>query len=411
MPKSPTPRVAILGAGPIGLEAALYAKHLQFPFTVYERGRVGEYVRRWGHVRLFTPFGMNVTSLGRKALLAAKPQHAFPADDTILTGREHVEQYLAPLAGLLSGHVKTEMQVLQIGRRGLLKHECPGDPARVRHPFLLLLRDKNQERLEEADVVLDCTGTYGQHRWLGSGGIPAVGEMQAEAQIAYGLEDVLGEKQKDYANKSILVIGAGYSAATTVNNLAKLAEQHNTTWITWLARSPQSQPLRRLAGDLLRERDRLAVRANNLATRSDGNVEYHPQTVVEAIQALGQGGGFRVTCRCAGEARTWDVERIIANVGYTPETGLYRELQVSDCPATLAARSQAEALAAQKGQDGVRLASPGPTALRQPEPNFFILGAKSFGRSSQFFLRLGFEQVRDAFALITGDARLDLHGN
>src|SRR5579884_1375304 len=127
MSRSPLPRLAILGAGPIGLEAALYARQLQVPFTVYERGRVGEYVRRWGHVRLFTPFGMNVTALGRKALLGAKPQHTFPADDALLTGREHVEQYLAPLAGLLGGHLKTETQVVQVGRRGLLKHESPGE--------------------------------------------------------------------------------------------------------------------------------------------------------------------------------------------------------------------------------------------------------------------------------------------
>ena len=40
-------RVAILGAGPIGLEAALYARALQIPFTVYERGRPGDNVWRW----------------------------------------------------------------------------------------------------------------------------------------------------------------------------------------------------------------------------------------------------------------------------------------------------------------------------------------------------------------------------
>ena len=61
-------RVAILGAGPIGLEAALYAKALEFPFTVYERGRIGEFMLRWGHVRLFSPFGVNKTPLGVAAI-------------------------------------------------------------------------------------------------------------------------------------------------------------------------------------------------------------------------------------------------------------------------------------------------------------------------------------------------------
>ena len=36
------PCLAILGAGPIGLEAALVARQLKLPLTIYERGRAGE---------------------------------------------------------------------------------------------------------------------------------------------------------------------------------------------------------------------------------------------------------------------------------------------------------------------------------------------------------------------------------
>ncbi|MCI0460698.1 MAG: hypothetical protein L0Z62_27420, partial [Gemmataceae bacterium] len=53
----------------------------------------------------------------------------------------------------------------------------------------------------------------------------------------------------------------------------------------------------------------------------------------------------------------------------------------------------------------------GPDALLSPEPNFFILGAKSYGRNSHFLLRVGFEQVRDVFRLITGRATIDLYRN
>jgi hypothetical protein len=31
--------------------------------------------------------------------------------------------------------------------------------------------------------------------------------------------------------------------------------------------------------------------------------------------------------------------------------------------------------------------------LRVPEPNFFVLGMKSYGRNSTFLLRAGYEQV------------------
>jgi len=48
-----------------------------------------------------------------------------------------------------------------------------------------------------------------------------------------------------------------------------------------------SQPLKRLVNDPLRERDLLAVRANTLATRGDGNVEYHERAVVPDLVSSG----------------------------------------------------------------------------------------------------------------------------
>jgi thioredoxin reductase len=409
MPKPDVPRIAILGAGPIGLEAALYARRLQLPVTVYERGRIGEYVQRWGHVRLFSPFGMNATPRGRAVIQAEHPRHEFPADGDYITGREHFAAYLQPLAktNLLAGCLRPDTQVLYVSRRGLLKGDSPGDSRRARQPFRLLVREgKNRERVEEADVVLDCTGTYGRHRWLGDGGIPAVGEAAAESLIAYGLEDVLGSRKAVYAGKNVLVVGGGYSAATTVSALAALAEDHPDTWVVWLARGPRTQPLPRIPGDPLKERDRLAVRANNLATRGDGNVEFHPQTVIEVIESAGPDKGFKVIARCAGEMRTWEVDRLIANVGYTPNTDLYRELQVHECYASLGPMNLAAALLKQGAADCLAIPAAGGNMLRNPEPHFFILGAKSYGRNSHFLLRTGFEQVREVFTLITGDAEL-----
>jgi thioredoxin reductase len=412
MAKQELPRIAVLGAGPVGLETALYARRLGLPVTVYERGKVGEHVRRWGHVRLFSPFGMNSTTLGRAAILAGQSRHEFPGESDCITGREHMTAYLEPLArtSLLDGCLRLETQILQLGRAGLGKEEDPGSPRRGQQPFRLLIREgKNRERVEEADVLLDCTGTFSQHRWLGDGGIPAVGEIAAEGQIAYGLEDVLGERRGHYAGKTTVVIGSGYSAATTVCNLATLAEQDAATWVVWLARTTRSQPIRRVANDPLKERDRLAARANTLATRTDGNVEFHNQTVVEAVEFLGPDKGFRITAQSAGRSRTWDADRVVANIGYTPDRSLYRELQVHECYASEGPIKLAAALLQHGGADCLTQPATGAEALRSPEPNFYILGAKSYGRNSNFLLRSGFEQVRDVFTLLTGKPDLDLY--
>ncbi len=412
MPKNAASRIAVLGAGPIGLEVALYGRKLGYTVTVYERGRSAEHMRRWGHVRLFSPFGMNATSLGKAAILADDSQHVFPKDSECTSGKDHVAAYLEPLANcnLLRDCVQTETNVVRVGRHGYLKDESSGDGRRGQEPFRLLLqRGKNREEIEEADIVVDCTGVYGLHRWLGDGGIPAIGEMAAEPYIAYSLEDVLGERRAFYAGKNILVVGAGYSAATTVCNLTALAQDNAATWVIWLARGAGSQPLKRVANDPLRERDRLAVRANTLATRAEGNVEFHAQAVIEAIESAGPDKGFRVTTQCAGQERVWEVERVIANIGYVPDTLLCRELQVHECYATQGPMNLAAALSKHAGADCLQIPAQGAAALRNPEPNLYILGAKSYGRNSSFLLKTGFEQVRDLYTLITGKKDLDLY--
>ena len=44
--------------------------------------------------------------------------------------------------------------------------------------------------------------------------------------------------------------------------------------------------------------------------------------------------------------------------------------------------------------------SPGPGTLVNPEPGFFIVGMKSYGRGSKFLLRVGHEQVAMVHGLL-----------
>lgn len=370
------PRIAVLGAGPVGLEAAAHAANLGHPVTVYDRGDVAEAVGQWGHVRMFTPFGMNCTQLGLDLIRKEHPQHELPGANDLLTGHEYRDGYLVPLAltSKLGDAVQTRTFVVTVGRAGVLKTEAADDPKRATAPFRLLLRDdKGAERFEEADVVLDCTGTYGRHAWLGDGGIPAAGELAAEKQVSYGVDDVLGRRKAQYAGKSVIVIGAGFSAATTVCTLAQLAEENAATWVIWLARGPRSTPLTRNPTDPLRERDRLAAKANNLATRGDGNVEYHAQVLIDEVTCHGPDKGFRVAGRCNGKPVVWEVDRVIGNVGYLADTNLTRELHVAEFVGG---------------------------AVRRPEPGYFVLGMKSFGRDSDFLLKRGFEQVKEVMAAL-----------
>ena len=71
--------------GPIGLEAALWRAPATVLYGLRTRPRGGSPVTRWGHVRLFSPFGMNSTPLGRAAALKQKPSLEMPGNDVRLT--------------------------------------------------------------------------------------------------------------------------------------------------------------------------------------------------------------------------------------------------------------------------------------------------------------------------------------
>jgi len=382
MSKSPL-RVAVLGAGPIGLEAALYAKSAGLSVALYEAGGIAAHVERWGFLRMFTPFGMNATAIGKRAIHHDAPAKPLPADADVLTGREYREAYLQPLAAssALKDIVKTESRVLVIGRSGWRKSDPP-DAKKSLPPFRLLIRDsKGHERFETADVVLDCTGTFARPNWIGDGGIPAAGEGASRPQISYWPEDVLGARKPLFASKSVAVIGGGYSAATAVCDLATLAEKEQATWIVWLTNGPKSQPLPRIANDPLKERDRLAARANSLACRCDANLEYHPQTMIDELVSHGPDQGFRIAGRVGGKPMTWEVERVIANVGYRPDPSLVSELRIGELAGKIAS----------------------------DEPGYFVLGAKAAGRTGDFLIRDGHEQIRRAFAIILAKPGLDLY--
>jgi hypothetical protein len=492
MSNEPPLRIAILGAGPIGLEAALYARYLGYEVELFEQGRsVAAHLQQWGHVRLFSPFHKNATPLGIAAIETQDSSWQCPEASDRLLAKEYHLRYLQPLAktDLVYGCLRLNTKIVAIGRPGWLKGDGVGDPQRASEPFRLLTRTRDTaqgqadvEGQAEADVVIDCTGTYGNHNWLGQGGIPAIGECLAfeqsqrgndegalgegeieggqigEGQIEYGLPDVLVDRKNQYAGKHVLVVGSGYSAATTVVELAELAANQPGTRVTWLTRKrreiegkgeagtsepsgPQPcGPIGRIFEDRLAGRDRLAERANALALDTSGPVTWLSGQDVSSLRYDILSNRWEVTLVAAtmetpatimdekplvaassvagssvgGEIASLPFDQIVANIGYRPDQKIYSELQVHTCyttdgPMQLSAQLMAQekvGLGAIDCLDGV---SHGPESLLTSEPNFYLLGAKSYGRRSQFLLSIGFEQIRDLFALLGGREDLDIY--
>ena len=400
-------RIVVIGAGPVGLEAALFAKQQGYDVTVLERGRVAENVRSWGHVRLFSPFSMNSSPWGR-ALLAEtcsgteESAPTLPEDDALLTGADFVARYLLPLSRqtLISDLIHEDTEVLAVGRDSIWKTDL-GGADRQMSPFRILVRSPSGEADIHADLVLDCTGTYGNHNWLGGGGTPCVGEQACESGILWTLPDVAGADRDRFAGRTTLVAGSGYSAATVVVELAALAGEAPGTSVIWLTRTDQSPPIPAVPHDSLEQRVKLTTEANRSALELRPVVDWRPGQIVRAVTA-GPGECMTVTMESNDVTTQTEVDEIVALVGYRPDRCLYEELQIHECYATQGPIRLAAALLAESSEDCLTQTCPGPETLINPEPGFFILGAKSYGRSSQFLLRVGIEQIEAAFSVISG---------
>ncbi len=449
-------RIAIIGAGPIGLEAALLARQLGHDVQVFEKGRVAENILDWGHVRLFSPFGMNSSEWGRGALAKFLGPDVLPREDKLLTGFEFAERYLIPLSQLpeLAGRIHEQCQVLSISRQHFRKTEGIGVPARGAESFQLLIEESSisrsvisdpfansteniddefreaghvrheleehhlDERIVLADLVLDCSGTYPHHNWLGDGGMPCWGERDGLTESQYRLPAIRAE---EFGNRITLVVGSGFSAATSVVALADLARVAPRTKVLWFANSPPGQaettgPIARVPNDPLVERDRLAAKANELASlghfsrASTPEAKIHPVVWFASVaikslrptQTCREFDGFEVELdwsRATGQGSNspprLTVDRIIANVGYRPDRSIYEELHVHECYATQGPIKLAAKLLGESSTDCLAQASHGVDVLKNPEPNFFILGSKSYGRNSNFLLRVGHSQIED----------------
>lgn len=385
--------IAILGAGPIGLDAALAAHEAGFPFTVYESGReVAANVRAWGHVRLFTPWSMNLSARMRNRLGVGTPT----TSDECPTGVELVQQVLSPVAALpdLAANLRLGTEVVAVSRAGLVKSDEIGTGARSNHPFRVLIRDAHGERVEPADVVLDCTGTYGHPNPTGDGGIPAPGERGLADRIERRIPDVAGSPEL-WAGQSVLVVGAGHSAQTAVTDLQALAASSAGTHATWVLRSPAGR-IEPIENDPLSERARLTARANEILAGGSPHVSVLAGWVVDELRP----GGDAVVVilrNGAGRRRSVEVDRVVSLTGSVGDPAIYRQLQVHECWATSGPMKLAATLLGEAGGDCLQQTSHGVAVLESPEPRFYMLGSKSYGRNNTFLLRVGYEQVGEVF--------------
>jgi len=392
--------VVVIGAGPVGLAAAAHLAIRNLPYLVLERGlKPATAMRDWAHVTIFSPWMFNVDSAARELLedtgwsLAAKDLDRDP------TGRELIDRYLEPLAGhpKIAPFIRYGAEVVAVTRQDM--DLLPND-GRADRPFELVVMsaDGGEIRLR-ARAVIDATGTWSTPNPAGANGVLAEGERQCGTRVRYGIPDVRQADRERYAGKRVLVIGSGHSAMDVILDLSRLKTEVPSTEIVWAMRST---PTAKTFGGA--DADQLASRGA-LGSRTKALIDQGLVTLVAPFRTnrfAMSDDQIIVTGNSGNDERDERVDEVVVATGFRPDFAMYSELRLDLDPAVQAPRALAPLIDPNFHSCG-SVPPHGHRELEQPEPDFFMVGMKSYGRAPTFLMATGYEQVRSVVAALAGD--------
>lgn len=387
--------VAIIGGGPVGLAAAAQLVNRNQSFVLFEAGaQLGRNFLDYGHVRLFSTWQYNMDSAAKSLL--EKNGVPLPDPAQLPLGRDIAARYLQPLGELpeLKPYIHLDSRVVHIARQGLDKMKTEG---RDERPFELMV-DNGGNGISRflARAVLDATGTWQNPNPLVSGGLT---DSSVET-IHYGLPDILGKDRHYYENKHVAVVGSGHSAFNSLLDLVSLQKQAPETAVTWITRRPNVESV--LGGgsaDQLAERGALGSRVRERI--EEGSIEVLTTTLIYSYE-VEESGAITLQATKNGEMIELGVDAVIANTGARPDFGFLREVRFSFDPALESVPELAPLIDPNVHSCGT-VRPHGEKELRQPEKDFYILGAKSYGRAPTFLMATGYEQARSVVAHLAGD--------
>ena len=389
--------VAIIGAGPVGLAAGAHALERGLTPIILESGpQVGHAIRQWSHVRLFSPWEYGIDQAAKR-LLAADGWNS-PDPKQYPTGGELVEQYLQPLATrtALRNHIRTSSRVTAISRVGFDKIKTKG---REQAQFEIRYQNGAGPMTVKADAVIDASGTWNTPNATGANGLPAIGELEARSQIAYGMPDVLDKDRNRYAGKSVAVLGSGHSSTGTLIDLVTLKERYPTTEVIWLVRG--DNPEKSFGGGA---NDKLAARGELGSALAQlvkaGKLQVESGFKVTHIDL--QNGGLRIGAGSATIGRHVVADELIVATGFRPDMTYLGEVRLSLDPALECPPALAPLIDPNEHSCGT-VRPHGARELAQPDSGFYFAGMKSYGRAPTFLMITGYEQVRSITAELAGD--------
>jgi Alanine dehydrogenase/PNT, C-terminal domain len=133
--------IAVIGGGPVGIEAAIYARFLGYFVSIFEERRVAHRMLDWHERPLAVPVSQCTTPLGHAAILAQNPDIVRRSAEDFFTGKSYAEEYLLPLAktDLLFDDIHFLSPVHDVSRRCLLATDDVAAQERANDEFRILV--------------------------------------------------------------------------------------------------------------------------------------------------------------------------------------------------------------------------------------------------------------------------------
>lgn len=387
--------IAIIGAGPIGIEAAIYARFLGYFVSIFDTRRVAHRMLDWHLRKLACPVSVCTSPLGHAAIKSQNPEYVLPDPDAIWTGKEYAEQYLLPLAktDLLFDDIHFLSPVTSISRLKSFRFEEIDPQDRCEDQFRLLVEGRHRGNwASRADIVLDCRGAHERTAGMGPGGGLAIDEQtHRDSFLKHSPLDRKFES-KLLLGKQVGLVGGSDRACQFVHEYLDWHVENSSSRLTWL-----------VPCDAKEQRPYVAATLSRIEESGNPEIQTYP---ILGVEKISKSDDDRWTLQLLLEDETTVdfPSDSVASFPYPREADPWPELE---CRRYVSSENSSS-----ESSDSSMDAWPFVTC----EPGYYRLDSDglAWDESQQCWnagagIARGLEQVRRVFSLIVGRESLDLH--
>jgi PAS domain S-box-containing protein len=375
--------IVIIGAGPTGIEAATLAKISGYDVLVIEKeATYGSSLKSYKDITMFTPWSYSYSPFGinllKKNNLFKRPSIEYQ------TIKEYLDDYLLPLQKCASFSTLFNTKVQSIGKETIEKRDLI-DHRRSKYNFKLLCQQDCSKSYIYTKNIIDASGVFSNPLALGEGRIEAIGESEYKNEIFYrALDKIALDTLK---GKKVLISGSGFSLLKSLVGL----QEHGIDTI-YIHESKQKPYVSNLIDDIFSKRVYMVKKANDFL--NSDCVKVYEDSAIELIQK--ENDAFLVSAKNVKDAIK--VDAIVSNHGFYSDSSIYEQLQIHLCYGSSAPMNYAASMLENTLEHRYTKKALDVAALENPEPNFYILGAKTYGQNEGYSIHIGIGQILQLFA-------------